>query len=119
MSGWFLATAATASAIPFRQESATAGAASLSGALLIAVAMLSVVAAVAWYARRRGWLDRWVGPTPSPRAQLLQVEQALRLSPQTTLYRVRHEGQVLLVIESRVNARVERTANHDGFADEA
>ncbi|HEY0502216.1 MAG TPA: hypothetical protein VGD42_01875 [Lysobacter sp.] len=119
MSGWLLAAAAPASAIPFRQEAATGGAASLSGALLIAVAMLSVVAAAAWYARRRGWLDRWVGPAPSPRAQTLRVEQTLRLSPQTTLYRVVHEGEVLLVVESRVNARIERTSLDGGGANEA
>jgi hypothetical protein len=119
MRGWLLAGAAEAPAIPFRQEPATAGAGSLSGALLIAVAMLAVVAAAAWYARRRGWLDRWVGPAPSPRAQSLQVEQTLRLSPQTILYRVRHEGEVLLVIESRVNARIERAAVGDGGNHEA
>lgn len=108
--GWLASAAAsTAQAIPFRQDPVGAGA-SLTGALLIAVVMLAAIAVAAWHARRRGWLDRWVGPAPSPRAPAMRVEQVLRLSPQTTLFRVRHEGEVLLVFESKANTRIERIA---------
>ncbi len=93
-------------AIPFRQDHGAATT-TVTGALLATVLLLVVAMLVAWYARRRGWLDRWVGQAaPAMPKQTLRMEQALRLSPRTTLYRVRDGSRLLLVVESQVNARV-------------
>lgn len=113
MTNWNVAMAAAASAaakpqaIPFRQDSAADGA-TLVGVLAVTVVLLAVLALATWHARRRGWLDRWIGPDATQRGPALRVEQALRLSPRTTLYRVSYEDRLLLVVESTANIRIER-----------
>ena len=118
MTAWLVATATSArasgaAAIPFRQDAGGAGA-SIVGALAVTAVLLCVVVLIAAYARRRGWLDQWIGPAPHAHAPRLRLEQALRLSPRTSLYRVRHDGQVLLVVESTASARVVTLPGHGG-----
>lgn len=104
----FLVTGAqsAAAAIPFREEGSGV-AATATGPLMVAVLLLAGLGVAAWYAKRRGWLDRWLGPLPTATSQpQLRVEQVLRLSPKTTLYRIRDGHRRLTVIESSVNARL-------------
>lgn len=108
MSVWVDLVAASGStrAIPFRDDGGSA-ASSITAALLVTVLMLALLALAAIYARKRGWLDRWVGQTRAAHAKpSMQVAQVLRLSPRTTLYRVHDGTRVLLVLESAVNAQV-------------
>lgn len=110
--------AGSATAIPFRQDAGGVGS-SVVGVLTLTVVLLALLAAAAWHARRRGWLDRWAGPAPKAQAPRLRLEQVLRLSPRTTLYRVNHGGRILLVVESTATARIEDSLQHgrDGHTD--
>jgi len=121
MTSWIALAAvagARASAIPFRQDPGGAGS-SVVGVLAVTVALLALLAAAAWYARRRGWLDRWAGPVSRAQSPHLRMEQALRLSPRTTLYRVNHDGRTLLVVESTATAHIEALPQQgrDGHTD--
>ncbi|HEY1140845.1 MAG TPA: hypothetical protein VGE88_11640 [Lysobacter sp.] len=104
--------------IPFRQDTGGVGSSAV-GVLTVTVVLLALLAAAAWYARRRGWLDRWAGPAPRAQAPRMRLEQSLRLSPRTTLYRVNHEGRILLVVESTATARIEAFPGQgrDGHTD--
>ena len=91
--------------IQFRPESA--GLATQAGAsLLVAVLLLACALAFALYARRKGWLARWVGGTQGNTTTAgLRVAESLRLSRRTVVYRLVGEREYL-VVESDVNARV-------------
>jgi hypothetical protein len=68
---------------------------------------LAAVAALAWFARRHGWLDRWTGGTAPARdaGRSLAVLEVLQISRKTTLYRVSHGKREFLLAES--NAHIE------------
>jgi hypothetical protein len=92
---------ATPEPIPFRSESTGAGSGAV-GAFGVTVALLAACVWLLHLAKRRGWLARWVvAAPPRPAADApLQLEQALRLSARTTLYRVRDGGRTVLLVES-------------------
>jgi hypothetical protein len=95
-----------AAPIPFRESSATSGTDAI-GALGMTVALLLAAGAAAWYARKRGWLDRWAA-TPAGAAastRRLAVTETLRLSRATTVYRIVDGAREYLVLESAGNAR--------------
>lgn len=98
--------------IPYRHESAdlTGSAAS---ALLVTVALLAGCVAVLWYAKKHGWLSKWISPA-SARSAVggMELVQSLRLSPKSTLHKVRDGQRSLLVLESTVQASV-MTGNGD------
>jgi hypothetical protein len=93
--------ATQAQPIPFRESSPTS-APEVFGLFATTVLLLAAFYAIAWFARRAGWLDRWVGPRPpageNPR-QLALLER-LPVSRRTTLYRVRHGDKEYLLAES-------------------
>ncbi|MGH8076445.1 MAG: hypothetical protein ACREPE_03840 [Lysobacter sp.] len=96
----------TAQPIAYRSESASV-AGSAVDVLLILVLLLGGVLALAWVAKRKGWLQRWtVGASPlSPMHAGLRVEQALRLSPRTIVFRVIDGERRYLLVESTGNVR--------------
>ena len=94
-------TVVSVSAIPFRKTSVVSGS-EVFGMLVTTVLILAAVAALAWFARRQGWLDRWTGGVPSARdpKRSLAVREVLRISRKTTLYRVSSGGREFLLAES-------------------
>ena len=95
------ATTTNAQPIPFRKDS-VANTPEVFGLLVTTILLVSVFAALAWYARRRGWLDRWVGPKPqsvSPDKKIIVLETQ-RISQKTTLYRISNGGSEFLLAES-------------------
>lgn len=96
------ASASTESAIPYR-ESAEVSGGDVAVAFGAAIGLLALALALALLARRLGWLQRFgVGPgSPRSPASGLRVEQALRISPRTTLFRIADGEQRYLLAESR------------------
>lgn len=83
-----------------------------ANAFLILAVLLSACIAGLWFARKKGWLDRWVvgaGKQISA-ASSLQLEQALRLSPRTTLFQIRAGDETFLVVESTAAAQLVATS---------
>lgn len=90
-------------AIPYR-ESAEVSGGDIAGAFGFALLLLAAALALAWFARRKGWLQRWgAAARTSGRPQLasLRVEQALRVSPRTVLFRIADGDRTYLLAESR------------------
>ena len=94
-------------AIPFRPEGEGIASSSAS-ALGVIVVLLACAWGVALYARRRGWLARWVAPVAQPPANGgLRLASRLRLSPRTVLYAVVDDAQrQLLVAETPTGVQV-------------
>lgn len=94
-------SAAMPPSIPFRHTSIVS-ASEVSGILAATVLVLCVLAVSAWFARRKGWLDRWSvgsGKASAP-AKSLVVLEVLRISRKTTIYRVADGQREFLVAES-------------------
>lgn len=87
--------------IPFRESSPTS-APEVFGLFATTLLLLVAFYAVAWYARRAGWLDRWIGPRSAAgeNSRQLTVLERLPVSRKTTLYRVRHGDKEYLLAES-------------------
>jgi hypothetical protein len=87
--------------IPYRSE-ADGMAASTGSALLVAVLLLAACAIALRFAKQRGLLDRWIVAAPGRAAgrPQMQVVHALRISPKTTLYRIRDADRHYLLVES-------------------
>lgn len=70
--------------------------------LLVLVLLLGATFALALLAKRKGWLQRWTLGASSlvPTRSGLRVEQALRMSPRTTLFRVVDGDRSYLLVES-------------------
>lgn len=104
--------------ISYRPESAGL-ASSAVDVLLVLVLLLGGVLALAWVAKQKGWLKRWSvsAASLSPSAGGLRLEQALRLSPRTALFRVTDGDRRYLLVESTGTVRfvgVDTTAS-DGM----
>lgn len=106
--------------IPYRAESEGV-ASSAGGAIFAALLLLGLFTAVLVVARRKGLLDRWIVAPPAGRPERsgLRVEQALRVSPKTMLYRVRDGERSYLLVESLAQATLHPVTDGtaDGFAD--
>jgi hypothetical protein len=104
-------TGVASAPIPFRKTAVTSGP-EIFGTLVITLLVLAGFAAFAWYARRRGWLDRWITLAPSAEAgqRKLQVVEVLHVSRKTTLFRIRDGEHEMLLTESSVQAQL----NHCG-----
>ena len=92
---------AVASGLPFRDRAPTAEP-SIATALALAVLLLAAALALIWFARQRGWLDRW--SVDARRGQVakpgLRLEQALRVSRRTSVYVVRDGDRRYLLAET-------------------
>ena len=102
-------TATVAAPIPFRSTSAVS-APELLWVFMITLLLLASVAALAAIAKRRGWLNRWLGRAGAEgkAAPQLEVLERLAISRQSTLFRVRHAQGELIVVES--SAQVQLTS---------
>jgi len=92
--------------IPFRKTSIVSGS-EVFGVLLTTLLFLAAIAALGWFARRQGWLDRWTSGTAPARdaGRSLAILEVLRISRKTTLYRVSNGKREFLLAES--NAHIE------------
>lgn len=93
-----------ATAIPFR-EASTTSTPEVAGILAITLLVLAAFAGLAWYARRKGWLDRWATKRAllSPGQTGLVVLESMRLSRKSTIYRVTDGSREYLLVESELN----------------
>ena len=91
----------TTQPIPYRSD-ANSMAASTGSAMLVAVLLLAALALALHFAKRRGLLDRWIVAAPGRASGRLdmQVVRALRVSPKTTVYRIRDADRHYLLVES-------------------
>jgi len=95
----------TAAAVRFRQEPVT-GMPDLADALLLTMLVLAVVLVVALWAKRRGFLDRWIVRRDSAASEgALRVEQVLRLSRGTVVYRLTDGRAGFLLVEGRTGVQ--------------
>ena len=94
-------TATVAAPIPFRKTAATSTP-EVFGIFAVTLFTLVAFAGLAWFARRRGWLDRWAGPmrAGTVAGRRLSVLERLPVSRRTTLYRVRDGQAEFLLVES-------------------
>jgi flagellar biogenesis protein FliO len=95
-------TSTSASPIPYRTTSEVSGG-DVAGALAATVALLALALLMGWLARRLGWLQRWgVAPlAAAPGAQRLRIEQSLRVSTRTVVFRISDGSREFLLAESR------------------
>jgi hypothetical protein len=108
------AHADAAQPIPYRSD-ANGLAASTGSALLVAILLLAAFAFALRFAKRRGLLDRWIVAAPARVAGRpdMQVELALRVSPKTTIYRIRDAGRNYLLVESLAQTTLTLLTNED------
>lgn len=95
-------TATVPAPIPFR-ESSVASTGDVFGMFAITLLLLAAFAGAAWYARKAGWLDRWVGKLPAKPgipARRLAVVERLPLSRKTVVYRIADGDRQYLLAES-------------------
>lgn len=92
-------------AIPFRPD-AVVSLPEAGGVLAAALLLLAAFYGLAWYARRVGWLGRWMGgrATSFNDARKLAVLERLVVSRKTVLYRIRDGEQEYLLVESSASA---------------
>jgi hypothetical protein len=111
-----LASAQAPEPIPFRKSGAVSGP-EVFGSLVFTILLLAAFAGLAWFARRKGWLDRWLAAPSGQGAQRRQlaVLEVLNISRRTALIRVRHGERELLIIESAGSVEV-RAADGNGVA---
>lgn len=103
-------TASTPPPIAFREESGSGGA-DAAQALGMTVLLLAVVLAGLYAARRRGWLQRWLGAAVLARTapeQDIRLTGTLRLSPRTSVHRIRSGEGEYLVVESSAQVQLHR-----------
>lgn len=95
-------TQAAPSPIPYRTTSEVSGG-DVAGALAATVALLALALLIGWMARRLGWLQRWgVAPLAAlPAGRRLRIEQSLRLSTKTVVFKISDGGRDYLLAESR------------------
>lgn len=87
--------------IPFRKEGIT-NTPEVFGLLVTTLLLVTVFTIVVWYGRRRGWLDRWVGPKPDSKSnsKKIVVLETQRISQKTTLYRISNGENEYVLAES-------------------
>ncbi|WP_117309242.1 hypothetical protein [Stenotrophomonas sp. G4] len=95
-----------AAPIRFKSEAGSVGT-TLVAPLIITSLLLALAIAALYVARRKGWLQRWsVVPAATDMPMGLRVEQVVRLSPRTRLYRVSDGVAVFTVVESTAHAQI-------------
>ena len=92
-------------AIPFRQDAAISFP-EAGSILAVTLLLLVVFYGLVWYAKRAGWLDRWVSrrAASSDDVKKLAILERLVVSRKTVIYRIRDGGQEYLLVESSVSA---------------
>lgn len=87
--------------IPFRTTPAASGP-DVVGTLVTTLLVLAALTGLAWWANRRGWLDRWTGMRVAgvARERKLRVAEVLRISRRTTVFRLHSGEREFLLVES-------------------
>jgi hypothetical protein len=108
-------SASVAAPIAFREEGGGGGA-DAAQALGMAVLLLGVVVVGLYAARRKGWLQRWLGAAvlarPTDTADLRLVH-TLRLSPRTSVHRIQSGRESFLLVESNAQVQLHRVEADD------
>ncbi len=101
------ATTTSKQPIPFRKEGIT-NTPEVFGLLVTTLLLVSIFAALTWFARRQGWLDRWVGPKPNAKndKKKMVVLEVQRISQKTTLYRIGTGDEEYLLAESSMQVQL-------------
>lgn len=101
--------------IQFREEPAVGGK-QLASTFSITFALLLLVWAIAHYARRKGWLDRWLPAGTSSRGadQGMWILRSRRISRQTVLHTVIDGDARYVLVESKSNVSI--ACLHDASA---
>ena len=104
-------TTTSKQSIPFRKEGIT-NTPEVFGLLVTTVLLVAIFAALAWFARRQGWLDRWVGAKPFAQSDKdkLKLLEFQRISQKTTLYRISSGDEEYLLAESSTQVQLVKKA---------
>ena len=106
-------------ALVFKSEQHSPGG-SFLGVMAVTALLLAAAYVALRYAKTRGWLNRWLGQTVQALpSQSLHVIERLRLSPKTTIYKVRDGEGTTLVVESTAAITVVNQPSIGGKSDEA
>lgn len=101
------ASTTSAQPIPFRKDGIT-NTPEVFGLLVTTLMLVGIFAGLAWFARRQGWLDRWIGPKPESQniKKKLVILETQRISPKTTLYRISNGDSEYLLAESTMQLQL-------------
>jgi hypothetical protein len=105
---------ATVQAIPFRKDT-VASTPEVFSLLVITLIVLGLFACLAFYARRLGWLDRWVGPKPQSAincGKKIVILETQRISQKTVLYRISNGDNEYLLTESSMQIQLTQSSCH-------
>jgi hypothetical protein len=104
---------ATVQAIPFRPETQSL-AGDAWGVLGVLVLLLAAMVGLALFAKRMGWLERWIVRSPAAAAQAagLHVDSSLRISARTTVYGLSDAHGRYLLVQTGTGARLTVVARH-------
>lgn len=83
--------------------------------LVAALLLLAAFYGLAWYARRAGWLDRWMGGRriePGGNMAKLAVMERRAISRKTVIYRISDGEQEYLLVESSASIGLARSGKH-------
>lgn len=97
-----------ATAIPYRTEPVLADGQWLV-VMLITVLLLGALYAGLLYARRKGWLDRWMAVSESRNAKVQRVlwqAHTQRIGRQTRVHTLQQGGRTLVIVESATSVAV-------------
>lgn len=101
----------------FRESSVVSGS-EVASIFLITALLLVSFSALAFYAKRNGWLLRIFGKSEmlSSKSEQLKISDTMRISKHTTLHKISNCGCEFILIESTVNTSVHSTImpNIDG-----
>ena len=111
---------ASSTPIPFREEPAVSGNQAVS-TLAITLLLLAAVWALAHFARRKGWLERWVAASSASKPADLgpRVLKSRRVSRQTVVYTIAEGGTRYLLVESNANVSLTALAARPDAVEES
>lgn len=91
----------------FKEQSAVSGS-DVASIFLITALLLASFSALAFHAKRNGWLLRIFGKSKllSSESEQLKVSDTIRISKNTILYKISNCGCEFILIESTVNTSV-------------
>lgn len=99
----------------FRESSAVSSG-DITSIFLITALLLASFSALAYYAKQKGWLQRFFGKSNLLRSESehFKVSEVMRISKHTTLYRIDDGGNEFILIESAINTTVHLGTEKNG-----
>lgn len=97
--------ATPSASIPFRSDTAISFP-EAGSVLAVALLLLAIFYALIWYAKRAGWLNRWVSrrSASSNDVRKLAILERLVVSRKTVIYRIADGEQEYILVESSASA---------------